>query len=299
MMDVYHLWVSDDGRLRHRPHLQMLNLESRAASSSVYSWLTFLLASPEKASMVLDVGCGWGREIIPICAKSARTGVCAVDLGTLGLRAAGNLTRGLKNRPALFRSSAYALPFREGLFDVLISSEVLEHLVYPTRFLKEANRVLKEGGKLVLQTPDGWVAAYSRRIVSRLASWFALFSGHIARSGDQEIRGFAERQRAYETALKAKYSIASYDFHLYSVAEVLSLLQSSGFEVRKLMGSTLQPHAVADASKQAYYVWRVVDGILRLFFPSSLYTWDIVALADKRTLDHAHAGPSVSDAQRE
>ena len=38
-------------------------------------------------------------------------------------------------------------------FDVVVSCEVIEHLSEPEKMLREATRVLKEGGKLVVTTP--------------------------------------------------------------------------------------------------------------------------------------------------
>src|SRR6266850_6170226 len=42
------------------------------------------------------------------------------------------------------------LPCAEGSFDCVLSSQVLEHVVDPHQYLKEAFRVLRDGGSLVL-----------------------------------------------------------------------------------------------------------------------------------------------------
>jgi SAM-dependent methyltransferase len=46
-----------------------------------------------------------------------------------------------------------ALPFRDGAFDHVLSTQTLEHLADPDRFLREAARVLKPGGTLFLTAP--------------------------------------------------------------------------------------------------------------------------------------------------
>lgn len=51
------------------------------------------------------------------------------------------------------RLSATALPFKAATFDVVLFSEVLEHLADPQLALVEIARVLKPGGKLILTTP--------------------------------------------------------------------------------------------------------------------------------------------------
>lgn len=52
-----------------------------------------------------------------------------------------------------------ALPFDDNEFDVLYSKSFIEHLYYPERYLKEALRVLKPGGKLITLVPD-WESNY-------------------------------------------------------------------------------------------------------------------------------------------
>jgi len=51
------------------------------------------------------------------------------------------------------------LPFADASFDLVWCTEVLEHVVKPSVTLREINRVLKPGGKLLLSTPNSrfWV----------------------------------------------------------------------------------------------------------------------------------------------
>jgi len=49
---------------------------------------------------------------------------------------------------------AFNLPFKENSFDSVVIAEVLEHVDYPIGLLREANRVLKKGGKLFITTPN-------------------------------------------------------------------------------------------------------------------------------------------------
>lgn len=46
------------------------------------------------------------------------------------------------------------LPFENNSFDYVILAEVIEHLKEPYSAVKEINRILKPGGKLVLSTPN-------------------------------------------------------------------------------------------------------------------------------------------------
>lgn len=51
------------------------------------------------------------------------------------------------------------LPFDDSTFDVIYSKSFIEHLYHPERYLKEAFRVLKPGGKLITLVPD-WESNY-------------------------------------------------------------------------------------------------------------------------------------------
>ncbi len=48
---------------------------------------------------------------------------------------------------------AQLLPFASESFDTLVAIDVLHHIERPIRFLKEAERVLKKGGRLILLEP--------------------------------------------------------------------------------------------------------------------------------------------------
>ena len=51
--------------------------------------------------------------------------------------------------------NACDLLFKDDVFDVVVAGDLIEHFMNPQRFLSEARRVLKKGGKLVIATPNG------------------------------------------------------------------------------------------------------------------------------------------------
>lgn len=48
---------------------------------------------------------------------------------------------------------AQSLPFKDNSFDNIVAIDVLHHIERPVRFFEEAQRVLKEGGKIILLEP--------------------------------------------------------------------------------------------------------------------------------------------------
>jgi len=48
------------------------------------------------------------------------------------------------------------LPLEDGAADCVLSSQVLEHVAHPDAYLREAHRVLRPGGHLLLSTHGNW-----------------------------------------------------------------------------------------------------------------------------------------------
>jgi ubiquinone/menaquinone biosynthesis C-methylase UbiE len=60
---------------------------------------------------------------------------------------------------------AEALPFKDEVFENVVSGDVLEHVQDKLKCLQEAYRVLKYGGIFILNTPrEGWIGSYKRSI---------------------------------------------------------------------------------------------------------------------------------------
>jgi SAM-dependent methyltransferase len=53
-----------------------------------------------------------------------------------------------------FNSSGLTLPFAAGEIDLVVCTEVVEHLLWPQRLLKEISRVLVYKGKLLVSVPN-------------------------------------------------------------------------------------------------------------------------------------------------
>ncbi len=59
-----------------------------------------------------------------------------------------------KDIDVFYRSGS--LPFEDGTFDSALSTQVLEHVDNPPLYIKEAGRILKTGGRLLLTVPFVW-----------------------------------------------------------------------------------------------------------------------------------------------
>jgi ubiquinone/menaquinone biosynthesis C-methylase UbiE len=93
------------------------------------------------AGRTLDVGCGTGRNL-PFFDAGAR--VVGLDPAPDSLWAARRRAPGVR----LVQGDAQALPFRDGVFDTVVSGLVFCSVPDPARGLAEVKRVLVPGGTL-------------------------------------------------------------------------------------------------------------------------------------------------------
>lgn len=96
---------------------------------------------------ILDVGCGDGVISEPIMKMGNY--VAALELPTIA-----TLAKKCKVSTVM-AGDAEQLAFASESFDLVIASEVVEHLWQPLSFLNEAHRVLKPSGYLIIETPEG------------------------------------------------------------------------------------------------------------------------------------------------
>lgn len=115
-----------------------------------------------RAGRVLEVGCGYGRNLVALTQLPARL-VVGCDVAREELAAArSRLARPDPQRTAeigLVEQEPYRLPFRDGSFDLVVLWQVLEHVFSrdeKKRVLAECVRVLRSGGHLLLETPNAW-----------------------------------------------------------------------------------------------------------------------------------------------
>ena len=100
-----------------------------------------------EGKLVLDAGCGVGGLTRALVAKGAR--VVALDIGS---RLAAE-TRARCHCDAVV-ASLDALAFPANSFDIVFSTEAIEHTADPQRSLTELYRVVKPGGHLAVTTPN-------------------------------------------------------------------------------------------------------------------------------------------------
>jgi SAM-dependent methyltransferase len=113
---------------------------------------------------VVDIGCGDGmctEAALNICNASATASVDIVGFDWSSAALSQARARGVPVARASADESG--LPLASSSIDVVMMSELIEHLVDPDNALDEAWRVLKPGGTLLLSTPN--LAAWYNRVL--------------------------------------------------------------------------------------------------------------------------------------
>lgn len=153
---------NDDGTLKFPAHKLILygNILDRMESC--------LQGRPVRA---LDIGCGWGLFL-----TAAKERGWEVE----GVEPSGVSADYVRERLGMkvFNGLLEEARFNDGAFDAVYIGDVLEHMRDPIPALREARRVLRPGGLLVIKTPN------AKSLVDRLDTLYVNFIFMIKPSGN-------------------------------------------------------------------------------------------------------------------
>ncbi|HEX8744098.1 MAG TPA: methyltransferase domain-containing protein [Thermoleophilaceae bacterium] len=184
---------------------------------------------------ILDVGCGPGYYVAELAERVGEAGhVSGVDLSAAMLALAKGRCAELPNTD--FREGdATALPFDDGVFDAVVSVQVLEYVADVEAALAELHRVLRPGGRVVLWDVDWGTFSVGARDRERCDRVLRVWDQHLV---DPSLpRTLAPRMRAAgfrEVAMEghcfatAEFTADAYGVQLVDVVE--QFVSTSGHE---------------------------------------------------------------------
>lgn len=102
--------------------------------------------APLEGARILDIGCGLGVYVRKFQEFSREAYGIDID--------AKRLQQGAATTPGLMLGVGEHLPFESGSFDVVVLNEVIEHVTDDEATMREAARILRPGGHVVIYAPN-------------------------------------------------------------------------------------------------------------------------------------------------
>lgn len=128
LIEAYDLWAESYAPAAHNPFM-------RAEEQGMLALLPDV-----RQKSALDLGCGTGRYSRILCNRGAGHAV-ALDLSAQMLRRGTSGSR--------VRARMTELPFRDGVFDIVVSGLAVGHVGDLNRWMRESARVMRQDGVLL------------------------------------------------------------------------------------------------------------------------------------------------------
>ncbi len=155
----------------------------------------------KNCDMIVDAGCGYSAPLLQWILNNfvVKRGV-GLDISCAEGLAKGNLE--------LMRSNfSEPLPLDDNTADYVISTAVMEHLSDPLFHIKEINRILKPGGKLLLTTPS--------KLAKPILEFLAFKLGVIDRHEIADHKQYFNTAELKETLGKCGFHPADIEAHTF------------------------------------------------------------------------------------
>jgi len=101
---------------------------------------------------ILEVGCGDGA-LLGVLFIELGVSVCGVDTNEVGLAQARKMFADKRLVGSFQHTTGYNTKLPDSSFDIVVCSDVIEHVDNPNAMLVEIRRLLIPGGRLIITTP--------------------------------------------------------------------------------------------------------------------------------------------------
>lgn len=166
---------------------------------------------------ILDIGCGNGRFLTTLEGKNIY--YTGIDFSK-GLISVANERYSDRPNTEFLIGDALALSFHDKSFDTTVSFAVLHHIpsrAYRIQFLREASRVTKPGGMIIITAWNVWRAKPAVVILSALKKLF--FLTHL---------DFGDTMLDFNNEKNARFA------HAFTSSELRSLAREAGLTIERL-----------------------------------------------------------------
>lgn len=182
-----------------------------------YDYCAALIPS---GSEILDVGAGKGVFACEMAKRGFK--VFGIEVNLNYIEQALKCLRDNNLSAEIIQGNAEILPYKEGMFSFINSSEVTEHVNDPMAVCMEIYRVLKTGGKAYI--------SFHNRFGIYDYHYHLYFINWIPRSWTEFVLKLLNKQKSDGEAGRQKLTT----MHYYTFGEVKKLLNSIGFSVEDI-----------------------------------------------------------------
>lgn len=144
-------------------------------------------ANLDKNKKVLEIGCGEGQLINYVKANHK----LGVDISPSRIKQANNNARKIGANTKFLVRNAENLSLGSKKFDVIICSEVIEHLPHPEKFLRETKKVMNENARLILTTPNYFSI---KRLLAKVVTGRSGDKTHLRTYSHQSLKKLLEKE---------------------------------------------------------------------------------------------------------
>jgi ubiquinone/menaquinone biosynthesis C-methylase UbiE len=137
----------------------------------------------DKKAKILDAGGGTGRLTLPMAELGYRVTLCDLSPGMLSIAEKKLQKDGLLERVEIKEADLASLPFPNEVFNLVISFHGAFSQADSLRAAKEFSRVLKRGGKIIVDA-DGRYCAVARELGKNPERALKLLKGVVNRTYD-------------------------------------------------------------------------------------------------------------------
>ncbi|MCK5233189.1 MAG: class I SAM-dependent methyltransferase [Candidatus Aenigmarchaeota archaeon] len=180
--------------------------------------LEYIRSIDAKGKKVLEIGCGLGTDLMEFSKQGAQC--YGIDLTPKHVSLAKKRFKLNNISPNIYQMDATKLKFKNDFFDIVYSHGVLHHIPSIELSLKEIYRVLRKRGKAHLMV-------YHKRSLDyyKILGYYGILRGQLLKKGIDGILSEVIEANSKETKPHVK---------VYSMHEFNHLLESAGFEVKKM-----------------------------------------------------------------
>lgn len=150
-----------------------------------YKWPVLKNLFPDKAARFLDFGCGKGIITEKIRQLRPKYVIHGVDISPKALTIA---KKRIKNGKFKLVNQSQHIPYPANSFDIVLASDVLEHIYDTETAFGELARVLKPGGTLIISVPYNGKLKMIIAILFGFEFYFSPSSPHIRHFSPKTLR---------------------------------------------------------------------------------------------------------------